>query len=165
MAGNPMTKREKIILGFCGAAVIGAGVFYAVDISEQPSADLGANHPDFSSLVLKAKASLSEGELTMREERVLALATSQWVRNPLRSRPLMPHGDESEPMDLLPSYIGFINTGPQPIAIIDGRDYRVGEWITGGEFEVVQVKADHIRLLRRGAIDAVKVPIEKPRVP
>ena len=106
------------------------------------------------------QASLQEGELTEREERILTAATTQWIRNPLRDRPLLTHNSESAP---LPQYIGFINTGSQPIAIIDGLDYRPGEAIQGGEFQLLQVHPDHIKLLRLGATDPVDVPIENPQ--
>jgi hypothetical protein len=127
-------------------------------LSNPTAASPGPVRTDFSALIAKVQVSLKQGELTDREERVLAAATTQWLRNPLRERPLLTQNSESSP---LPKYIGFINIGPQPIAIIDGLDYRLGEAIQGGEFRLSQIHPYHIKLLRRGATDPVDVPLEK----
>ena len=49
-------------------------------------------------------------------------------------------------------------------AIIDGLDYRPGEAILGGEFQLFQIYPDHIELLRSGATDPVDVSLEKAQI-
>ena len=156
-----MTLREKIILGLAATAAIGAGIYYASGLSSPAAASPKVVRTDFSPLIARVQVSLEQGELTDREERVLAAATTQWLRNPLRERPLLTQDTETPP---LPKYIGFINTGSQPIAIIDGLDYRPGEAIKGGEFQLSKIHPDHIKLLRRGATDPVDVPLEKAQI-
>ena len=163
-----MTLREKIILGLAATAVMGAGFYYASGLSSPTAASPGLVRTDFSALIAKVQVSVAQGELTEREEHVLAGATSQWLRSPLREQPLVtpdiePGESLPEPSPL-PRYIGFIDIGPQPIAIIDGYDYRAGEAIQGGEFKLSQIYSDHIELLRRGATDSVEVPLEKPQI-
>jgi len=160
-----MITREKITLGFCAAASLAAFLFYTIGLSGGPANYSVAVERDITTLVIKAKESLDKAELTDREERVLELAVRQSLRDPLRSKPVQFSGDDPTPELLLPSYIGFIDTGSEPIAIIDGLDYRVGELISGGEFEVSRIAADHVRLLRLGATDTFEVLIEKPQVP
>lgn len=160
-----MTLREKVILGLTAVAAIGAGLYYASALSSPAAASSTSVRTDFSALIAKVQVSLKQGELTDREERVLAAATTQWLRNPLRSRPLVTLDSESSAALPLPKYIGFINTGPQPIAIIDGQDYRPGEAIQGGEFQLARIYPEYIELLRRGATDPVNVPLEKPTAP
>jgi hypothetical protein len=160
-----MTAREKFILGLIAAAAIGAGIYYGVTMSSVLPASSKPVRTDFSALIAKVQVSVKQGELTDREERVLVTATTPWLRNPLRSKPLVWQGVGSSPATPLPKYIGFINTGPQPIAIIDGYDYRPGEAIQGGEFQLTHIYPDHIELLRRGATDPVDVPLEKPQTP
>lgn len=155
-----MTLREKVILGLTATAAIGAGLYFAFGSASPTAASPGRVRTDFSALIARVQASIRQGELTDREERVLAAATTQWLRNPLRERPLLKQDSASSP---LPKYIGFIDAGSQPIAIIDGRDYRVGEAIQGGEFQLSQIHPDHIELLRRGATDPVDVPLEKAK--
>ena len=158
-----MTTRENIILGLTAIAAIGAGGYYAFNVSSPPPASTQPVQTDFSAIISTTQVNLKEGELTDREESILVSSTTQWLRNPLRSRPLLSQGDSSATP--LPKYMGFINTGPQPIAITNGRDYRPGEAIQGGEFQLAQVYPDHIELLRRGATDPVDVPLEKPQPP
>jgi len=156
-----MTLREKVILGLTATAAIGAGLYYAAGLASPKAASPEPVRADFTALIAKVQVSLREGELTDREERVLAAASTQWPRNPLRDRPLLTQESELLP---LPKYIGFINSGRQPIAIIDGQDYRPGELIQGGEFQLSQVHLDHVKLLRRGATDPVDVPLEKAQI-
>ena len=161
-----MTLREKLILGFVATAAIGGGLYYESALSSPTVASTELARTDFSALIARVQVSLQQGELTDREERVLAAANTQWLRNPLRERPLLTQNSESTPLTQyvapLPKYIGYINIGPQPIAIIDGRDYRSGEAIKGEECQLSQIHPDHIALLRRGATDPVEVPLEKP---
>ena len=156
-----MTLREKVILSLAATAAIGAGLFYASALFSPAAASPALVRTDYSALIATVQVSLKQGELTDREERVLAAATTPWLRNPLRARPLVTQNSESSP---LPKYIGFINTGSQPIAIIDGLDYRPGEAILGGEFQLFQIYPDHIELLRSGATDPVDVSLEKAQI-
>ena len=161
-----MTLREKIILGLAATAVMCAGLYYASGLSSPTAASPKLVRTDFSAVITNVQASVAQGELTEREERVLAGATSQWLRSPLREQPLvMPDIEPEESLagpSPLPKYVGYIDIGSQPIAIIDGYDYRAGEAIQGGEFKLSQIYSDHIELLRRGATDPVEVPLEKP---
>lgn len=161
-----MTSREKIFLGITAAAAVGALVYYASGAARTASAAPKAKRADFTALITNVQVSLSRGQLTDREERVLAAAAMRWQRDPLLERPLVTQKRETEEeIEIaaapLPQYIGFIDIGPQPIAIVDGRDYRAGEMIEGGEFQLSQIHPDHIKLLRRGATEPVDVPLEQ----
>lgn len=160
-----MTNREQIILGLTAAAAIGGALYYAIPwFGTNPGAP-EIERTDFSALIARVQVGLKQGELTDREEQVLAAAATQSLRNPLRPRPLIPTDDGTTPAIPLPKYTGFINTGPRPIAIVDGRDYRPGEAVKGGEYHVAQIYPDRVELLRRGATNPVRVPLEKPQVP
>ena len=160
-----MTLREKIVLGLVATAALGAGLYYATGLSDPKAASTELVRTDFSALIARVQMSLKQGELTDREERVLAAATTKWLRNPLGERPLLTQNSESETESPpLPKYIGFIDIGAQPIAIIDGHDYRSGETIQGGEYLLSRIHPDHIELLRQGATDPVDVPLEKAQM-
>ena len=156
-----MTTREKVILGFTAVAAIGAGVYYASGLFSSSEPIDQPVRKDFTALITSVQLNLNKGELTDREENILSATSTEWSRNPLRVRPLFPHGDGSSPAIPLPTYMGFINTGSEPIAIINGIDYRPGETVQGGEFQVAQIYPEYVELLRRGATDPVDVPIEK----
>lgn len=158
-----MTSREKVILGLVGVAAIGAGIKYAFESFASPDNIPRRVRADHSNLMITVQAGLQKGELTGREVRVLEAAAAQWVRDPLHERPLSPKKADSSPQSPLPKYIGYINTGSKAIAIIDGNDYRPGEPLLGGVFQLLNIYPDHIELLRRGASDSVDVPLEKPQ--
>lgn len=167
-----MILREKILLGLCAAAAIGAGVSYAPALLNPKIAGADRKPTDFGALVTEVQASLDEGKLTDREELVLTAAATQWLGNPLRERPLIITEPEEEPKEVespvyvapLPKYTGFIKIGTKVIAIIDGLDYRPGDIIQGGEFKLFQIYPDSIKVIRRGALDAVDVLLEKPQI-
>jgi len=154
-----MTTREKIILGLVAAAAAGGGIHLLMP-SGSGSRDASAKaEPDFSALIETVQEGLQAGELSPREEHTLASASTRWLRDPLRTRPVKPMHDGTTEQIPMPSYTGFINTGPRPIAIIDGHDYRSEEPVRGGEFQVISIFADRVELLRRGASDPVLIPL------
>lgn len=156
-----MTNREKIILGLTAAAAIGGAVHFALPSSGANPSSLEGERTDYSALIAEVQANLQQGELTDRDEHALAAVATQWLRDPLRPRPLRSPDNGTTAEIPMPSYTGFINTGPRPIAIIDGRDYRPGELVRGGQFQISGIYPDRVELLRRGASDPVQVPLEQ----
>ncbi len=156
-----MTKREKVLLGFCAAAAVGGGLYYATMIGG--SKDKPTTPPkDYTALITKVQVDLKKGALTESEKGILAAATDEWTRDPLRGSALKK--EEIKPEEdqmILPKYIGFINIGERPIAIIDGDDYRVGETIKGGEFKLIFISKNHVELLLNGANETIEIPLEK----
>lgn len=159
-----MTSREKVLLGLTAAAAIGAAVYFAVPSSDGNESSLRVERADFSALIAQVQVTLKQGELTDLEEHALEAAVTQWLRDPLRPRPIVSFGKGMEEGIPLPMYSGFINTGPGPTAIIDGRDYKSGDSVRGEEFQVGGIYPDRIELLRRGATVPVQVPLEIPQV-
>ncbi|BCX46858.1 hypothetical protein HAHE_07660 [Haloferula helveola] len=159
-----MTSREKVLLGIVAVAAIGAGVYFVSGAASPVADSPPPARPDLTALIASVQVNLKKGQLTDREERILAAAATPWARNPLRDRPLAARKREVESTQL-PQYTGFINIGSQPIAIIDGRDYRAGEMIEGGEFQLSEIHSDHVKLIRRGATDPVDVPLEQEQIP
>ncbi len=165
-----MILREKILLGLVGVAAVGAVASYLPAILNPPAGVSARTPIDFSSLTVKVQTSLKKGESTSREKDILAAATTNWLRNPFRDRLLVVEEREepvvaaptAEYIAPLPEYVGFLSIGDRLIAIIDGQDYRAGEPIDGGEFQLLRIFSDHIKVLRRGASDPVDVPLAKP---
>ena len=149
------------MLGLVGVAALGAGLNYAFESFASPDKTAKRVRADYSNLMTTVQVNLQKGELTGREVRVLETATAEWIRNPLREELLTPKISTPKPQSPLPNYIGYINTGSKVIAIIDGNDYRPGEPLLGGEFQLLNIYPDHIELLRQGSADPVKVPLEK----
>ena len=160
-----MTSREKVLLGLCATAAIGGAVYYGMDLLKPPKKTPVAQQ-DFTPIITRVGVELKNNALTDREQRVLAAATTRWLRNPLRSQPLEKQPEKAtEPDEPLPNYVGFINIGDRPIAIIDGQDYRLEETIKGGVYKLTAIFPDHIELLRNGANEAIKIPLEKVTPP
>lgn len=164
-----MTSREKILLSFCAAAAIGGGAYYTYSSSNKALAEKKtgvAPSQDFTGLITKIQVDLQAGELTRNEKDILAAAATQSFRNPLRSAPLVVQiQNETDPESRnLPKYIGYINIGDRPIAIIEGEDYRVGEIIKGDEFKLTSISPKYVELLLNGSNETIKIPLEKIQI-
>lgn len=157
-----MTGREKIILGLTAVAAIGGGLHFVLTSAASDRASSQVERRDFSELITEVQETLRPSELTPREEYALATVSTQWLRDPLRPQPLRSTSNGATVEIPLPAYTGFINTGPRPIAIINGRDYRAGESIQGEEFQLIAIHPDAVELRRRGASDPVRVPLGQP---
>lgn len=163
-----MILREKILVGLVAAAAVGAAMTYAPAVFSPDAAESKRKPIDFATLSTSVQVNLKKVAASDREKRLLAAATTEWLGNPLRDRPLEAEEPDKPDFELpeyivpLPVYVGYIRIGDKEIAIIDGQDYRPGETLSGGEFQLVQIYPDHVELLRRGAVDPVKVPLEEP---
>lgn len=155
-----MTTREKILAAFVGAVSVG-GIGDAM-LFRDAEAPVEVKTADFEPLITRFEAAVRQGEPEQREKNVVTAAATQWLRNPLRSTPVIAIGDERSVESPLPKYTGYIHVGPQPMAIIEGRDYRRTETVAGGEFEVFAIHADRVELLRRGATEPVLISLTQP---
>lgn len=169
-----MILREKILLGLCGVAALGAGAYYVPSLLEADAkAASERKATDYKALFEGVQNSLKRGELTNREERILNTAASRWSSSPLRTSPLPPPIEEDEKPDEskgdevvilipVPQYIGYIKIGNHEVAIIDGVDYRAGDFLVEGEFKLVQILPDRIKVIRRGTASPIDVFLGKP---
>lgn len=156
-----MTSREKVLLSLCATAAVGAGIYYATGLLNSSKEAVEVKAKDYTPLITLVQVDLKKGELTNREKNVVTAATNRWLRNPLRSQPLVVEKQITETRQL-PKYTGFIDIGDRPIAIIDGTDYRVGETLQGGEFKLTSITPGHVELLLNGAKESITIPLEKP---
>jgi hypothetical protein len=156
-----MTRREQVILGLTATAALGAGGYLAIKKLSPPASGPPTIPIDFNTLITSVQVKLKQGELTEREERILVAATTPWLRDPLRERQVETRAPTEAITINLPRYIGYLNVGSKAIAIIDGDDYRVGEMIEGGLFQLTRIDPEHIELTRPGDTDPIKVPLEQ----
>ena len=171
-----MILREKILLGLCGVAALGAGAYYVPSLLEADAkAASERKAADYKALFEGVQNSLKRGELTDREERILNTAASRWSSSPLRANPLPPppviivpensgikDGEKVLVLIPVPQYIGYIKIGNHEVAIIDGVDYRAGDLLQGGAFKLIQILPDRIKVIRRGAASPIDVFLGKP---
>lgn len=155
-----MTKREKFIVGVMTVAVIGGALSFVLESRDISLSEPGIS-PDLSATVTQAQAELQATELSARERHVLELARETWGNDPFRDRPLRSlDEDEGGNTNSLPVYTGYIHVGSQPLAIINGRDYREDQSLKDGGFRVAGIYADRVELVRPGSSDRILVPLD-----
>ncbi|MEN8785935.1 MAG: hypothetical protein ABF379_16370 [Akkermansiaceae bacterium] len=159
-----MTTREKILLGICVVAALGGMLSYALGFvgSNQENT---AKAKDYTALIAEVQEKLKSAKLTSREKAVLQAATIELTQNPLRSGPVEGKVKNQNQNLKRPEYTGFLRVGGHSIAIIGGVDYRAGDLIEGGEFQLISIFPNRIEILLNGAKEPTSVPLleEKPQ--
>lgn len=101
--------------------------------------------------------SLPEAQLSL-----LALARKRWPSDPFLGRKPVAAGRRPEPPKPAapdgPAYTGYVEVGDQRLAIIDGRQYEVGEDLESGDYRVVQIEPELAVLLHLADRQLVRVP-------
>lgn len=147
-----MSVREKIILALATVSLLyGAYEFFLKPpVSEQQApADQGEPLPSF---INRISAESTEGRLSATEIQTIRQAQQPW---PDRFQaPSLPPPVFEQP----PVYSGFITMGKRKLAIVDGREYGVGERLEDGAYMVKEITPDHIVIGGPGRRD-IPIPL------
>jgi hypothetical protein len=165
-----MTKREKIILSLVAVAVV-YGLFALVSgLPRRGGAVAGAESARSQTEVSLAetRAAVAEGNLTDAERCVLDRAQGAWVATPFIADPeaTVPSAAPELPPSAVPPrhrYSGYLDVAGRRMAIVDGREYRVGEEMLTGQTVVETIEADKVVLRRKRDGAALTVPVDGAR--
>lgn len=160
-----MQKREKVL----GACVLAAGAFFVFNqfiCAEEQAAEL--SNPTIEPTVAQDEIQpdpiisgdrLTNSELKKRLQNWQPLVTYQtWGRNPFEGALKLEKTDSSAD-SLTFKLFGIVEKGADKIALID--DYIVQSGDRTGDFEVVQVRADHVIVRYGGKL--VKLFLDKEK--
>lgn len=133
-----MSVREKIILALALASLLyGAYEFFLHPRVSEQQAPADQVEP-LASFINRIAAESSGGRLSPTEIQTIRQAEQPW---PDRFQaPSLPPPVFEQP----PVYSGFITMGKRKLAIIDGREYTVGERLEDSAYMVKEITPDHI---------------------
>ena len=154
-----MTPRERIIIGMTSIAVVWAGIVYMRGGGEARQSGTRADDSDVSkaqALVVQSRTRLDAVQVTEAEQTGLAAAQGEWDGQPFTES--APVAMVETPASAPPSYIytGYVQVGGRRFAIVNGREYGVGDALADKTGVVQAIEPDHV-VLRVGPDDRQQV--------
>jgi len=157
-----MSKREKVILGVMGLAIL-YGV-YAFFLSPSPSKNdaVKTQQVPSSELANKVVEELKKDALSQTEIFILSKAQTEWPQDPFLGKPLSsataaaPKAAQSPEIKL--TYSGYVVAGNKALAIINGMEYQTGDPVESGGYTVISIDPEKVVLQSEGKKEPIIVP-------
>lgn len=155
-----ISKREKIMLGGMGAAILASVVYLLWPSSAPPSLEMTPEKLADSRKAAESQLqALERVKLSPREIHAVTNAQEAWPRDPLAPKP--PDPEAQVDRDKF-QFTGFIRIGDRSLAVINGREYQVGEQLESGGFEVGEITPEAVVLLGVVRKNKVRIPYQDP---
>ena len=155
-----MSKRERIILGVMGAAILVSLIVLVWPSAAPPSPEMTPQKLADSKKAAEAQlAALERIQLTAREIHTVTGAQEPWPRDPLGAKP--PEPEAQVDRDKF-RYTGYVRVGERSLAVINGREYQTGEQLESGGFEVGAITPEAVVLQDASHKQSVRVPYQDP---
>lgn len=157
-----MEKREKILLGGMGLAVLYAA--YALLLPSPATTPLEEGNKSLQSVqesTQKLTEDIGRTALTPTETFILTHVEQDWTTDPFLGRQLSPAVDTPNTDDSLKfsfHYTGYIAAGNKSLAIINGMEYQVGEQLEVGGYIVTHIDPEKVMLQNPGKRGTITVP-------
>jgi hypothetical protein len=168
-----MSKRERIIIGIVAAvALSGAYVqFFVRSGQETARPDLKALKQELASFVSTTTAAVAQARPDERTLYAVARAQVRWERDPflVTDAPLETVKPDHGKADTagLPafSYTGFVGHGARSLAIIDGREYEVGQELDPPGYLLKRILPEKVIIGVKGKAQEISVMLAEEGVP
>lgn len=158
-----MNQRERVLIILCLVAAIGAGIFYLIDSHQTTGSGvdkIAQKESQLRSFVTKTTEQLTKEESQERELYIIKKAGESWNKDPFLQKKLVFQTAEKKvvkkevkkvviepPPKINATYTGYINLANHPFAIIDGREYQVGEKLRDTNFFVSKISPSRVLLV------------------
>ena len=123
--------------------------------TSEPNGTAGAAHQTF---VQRSRQQLAASRVSSTEQYVIETAQAEWLAQP----PVRPVLREAvapvQPQHIHFTYTGFLQTGSELFAIINGREYRAGDPLKGVAGSVDTIAPGHVVLLLENGTKQVTIP-------
>ncbi|MEW5725068.1 MAG: hypothetical protein AB1896_18290 [Thermodesulfobacteriota bacterium] len=173
-----MSKREKIIIALMAAAMLYGG--YELLFGSRPSATTpGPSTEEVAAFVAEMSGLLAaKSPALAHAPYILSRASAEWQKDPFAGRELVAlyHTEskvrEEESAEAVPvilggelglAYTGFLQSGENALAIINGLEYEVGDRLDGPEGYLVKaISPEQVEVAREGLPNKIIIPLEEP---
>jgi len=103
----------------------------------------------------RVRADIDAVRLTAAERLILAIAQEEWDEHPFAEAGPVRAGRAPDNEYI---FSGFVEAGMHRFAVLNGREYRVGESLASGEGVIDKIEPDHLVLLFRNGERRQVVP-------
>lgn len=154
------SKREKILLAVMGAAIVIAAVYLMWPSKTPRSLEMTPEKLSDSKKAAEAQLqSIERIKLSPREMHAVRDAQAGWPRDPLAPKP--PEAEAAVERDKF-FYTGYVRIGDRVLAVINGREYQIGEQLESGGFEVAEISPEAVVLMGVVRKNKVRIPYQDP---
>ncbi|MFH0844750.1 MAG: hypothetical protein ABIG67_05695 [Pseudomonadota bacterium] len=155
-----MPNREKIILLLAaGCVVYGLYIFLFAPSKKAPSVVSGEKVVQTQKLVSDVTEGLKKVQLSEVEGYIIKSAGDPWARDPFYHRAITEMGKvQEEEKEVLFTYSGFLELGTSKVAIINGRDYQVGESLEEEGYVLQKILPERVVIVKQKQKKSIIVP-------
>ncbi len=158
-----MNTREKILVSVMVLTVLYGGYTIAMQFVRRTPADVQASGRLMEDKMASAlRARVEQAPLQPVERHVLQLATTPWESRPFGNRAVWQ--PEADPRQREYRYTGFCQVGERRLAIINGRDYQVGDTIRDTGYTVKSIDAAEVLLNHADTREVRTIRLEKAAI-
>jgi len=161
-----MSKREKIILVIVFfVAVYGIYEAFLSSPSKTSPVDNGTELKALNSLIAEVIQGVARENLSETEAYIITKAEAEWSSDPFleitkpEKRPKAPKRAASSTQKVNFTYTGYLELGDTKIAIINGREYEVGEELELAGYVVERIEPSKVVIRDKGEKATIIVPI------
>ena len=155
-----VSKREKFLLGGMGAAILGSAIYLLWPAPPPASPEMTPQRLADSRKAAESQLqALERVQLSPRELHAVNNSQQPWPNDPLAPKP--PDPEAAVDRDKF-HYTGFIRVGERSLAVINGREYQVGEQLESGGFEVAEISPEAVVLSGVARKNTVRIPYQDP---
>ena len=162
-----LNKRQMIIL-----AVAGLFIFYAIYILfvAKPGTKKGkaiAQQAEFNSFVNSVSNDLMKNGVAGIDAFIVKRAEADWKRNPFLERPVYREWVAKESAAAGSGsavkiiYSGYVDSGRNKMAIINGLEYRAGEQLEMEGYMLKNITPSKVLIVNRNTGSEITVPIQE----
>ncbi|MCF8050020.1 MAG: general secretion pathway protein GspB [Desulfobacterales bacterium] len=163
-----MNKREKIILVLMGLAVLYGAFEYLWPSGESAApGQKKQSTEELSAYVTGIAASLPQMSVSKAEKYAIASAAAKWTQDPFLQVRLPEKQDQAETEETISAeefnlrYTGYIEMGANRIAIINGREYGIGEFLKETPYRLKDISPNRVLIQADNQEKSFVLPIEE----
>jgi hypothetical protein len=172
-----MSNREKIIIGLMIAAVLYGG--FELIFAKRGADRTPAALEDLSGFVAEMGALAAASEGAGSESYVIEKAAADWKRDPFVPAPMVAEyeaktsdtGVVGEALKVIQggelglTYTGYLLSGENSLAIVNGLEYEVGETLEmPGGYIIMDIKPGQVEIAQEGTANKIVIPLDEPEL-
>jgi hypothetical protein len=155
-----VSKRERILLAGMGAAILISAIYLLWPTAPPASPEMTPQKLADSRKAAESQLqALERIQLSPREIHAVTQSQTTWPNDPLAPKP--PEPEAAVERDKF-QYTGYIRVGERSLAVINGREYQIGEQLESGGFEVAEITPEAVVLSGVVRKNTVRIPYQDP---
>lgn len=162
-----LKKREIVILAIAALFVLYALYVYLIaDRQKEKKDETSGGNAKIETIMSGFIDELNKNQLSHFEQYVIERAQMSWVKNPFLNRDLyrkwLAKDSGGVGMAVLKIiYSGYVDTGENRLAVLNGIEYRIGEELHEKEYILKNITPSKVIIFDKKAGNNMEIPIQE----